>query len=147
MFFRFRENIVIPNHFGPPKILSNEEKMIESAVESCFFKSFMACVLGNLCKKFNSKKNEKLKGIFFRIWFGSSYRSIQCVSKSNKYTRVSGSRKNTNSPWSVSRNASNNSFLRKEFCTYWYGFFGRRMHHWIGNFTCKLKKNNILTDL
>lgn len=45
--FRYRENIVIPNFMGPPKIKTNEEKLIESTVESCFFKSFMACVLGN----------------------------------------------------------------------------------------------------
>lgn len=32
--------------FGPVKIKTNEEKMIESAMDSCFFKSFMACVLG-----------------------------------------------------------------------------------------------------
>lgn len=44
--FRQRDNIVIPNFMGPPKIQTNEEKMIESVVESCFFKSFMACVLG-----------------------------------------------------------------------------------------------------
>ncbi|XP_055298847.1 mitochondrial import inner membrane translocase subunit Tim22 [Sitodiplosis mosellana] len=44
--YRYRENIVIPNNLGPPKIKTNEEKMIESVVESCFFKSFMACVLG-----------------------------------------------------------------------------------------------------
>lgn len=47
-FFRYRENIVIPNNLGPPKIKTNEEKMIESVVESCFFKSFMACVLGRI---------------------------------------------------------------------------------------------------
>lgn len=47
IFFRYRENIVIPNMLGPAKIKTNEEKMIESVVESCFFKSFMACVLGN----------------------------------------------------------------------------------------------------
>lgn len=46
LFFRYRDNIVIPNFMGPPKIKTNEEKMIESVVESCFFKSFMACVLG-----------------------------------------------------------------------------------------------------
>lgn len=32
--------------FGPVKIKTNEEKMIEAAMDSCFFKSFMACVLG-----------------------------------------------------------------------------------------------------
>lgn len=48
--FRYRDNIVIPSNFGPPKIKTNEEKMIESVVESCFFKSFMACVLGEFRK-------------------------------------------------------------------------------------------------
>lgn len=28
------------------KIKTNEEKFVEAALESCFFKSFMACVLG-----------------------------------------------------------------------------------------------------
>lgn len=45
---RFRENIVIPNILGGAKIKTNEEKMIEGVAESCFFKSFMACVLGNI---------------------------------------------------------------------------------------------------
>lgn len=31
---------------GPVTIKTNEEKLIESMFESCFFKSFMACVLG-----------------------------------------------------------------------------------------------------
>lgn len=31
---------------GPVSIKTNEEKMVESFFESCFFKSFMACVLG-----------------------------------------------------------------------------------------------------
>lgn len=47
--FRFRENIIIPSNLGPVKIKTNEEKMIESVMESCFFKSFMACVLGKSC--------------------------------------------------------------------------------------------------
>lgn len=44
--FRFRENIIIPKNFGPVKIKTDQEKMMESAMDSCFFKSFMACVLG-----------------------------------------------------------------------------------------------------
>lgn len=43
---RLRENIIIPRTFGPPQIKSNEEKMIEAAVESCVFKSLMSCVIG-----------------------------------------------------------------------------------------------------
>lgn len=43
---RFRENIIIPRTFGPPQIKTNEEIMIESAVESCVFKSTMSCVIG-----------------------------------------------------------------------------------------------------
>lgn len=44
--FRYRENILIPRNFGPPTIKTNEEKMIESAVESCPFKATMSCVIG-----------------------------------------------------------------------------------------------------
>lgn len=43
---RYRENIIIPHNLGPVQIKTNEEKLIEATVESCFFKSFMACVLG-----------------------------------------------------------------------------------------------------
>lgn len=43
---RYRENIVIPKSNGPVKIKTNEEKFIETAVESCGFKCAMACVMG-----------------------------------------------------------------------------------------------------
>lgn len=43
---RYRENIVIPKANGPVKIKTNEEKLIETAVESCAFKSAMACIMG-----------------------------------------------------------------------------------------------------
>ncbi|CAH1118538.1 unnamed protein product [Phaedon cochleariae] len=44
--FRYRENIIIPKSVGPVQIKTNEEKMVESFFESCFFKSFMSCVVG-----------------------------------------------------------------------------------------------------
>ncbi|XP_012257632.3 mitochondrial import inner membrane translocase subunit Tim22 [Athalia rosae] len=43
---RFRDNIIIPRIMGPVRIKTNEEKMLESIMESCAFKSFMSCVLG-----------------------------------------------------------------------------------------------------
>ncbi|XP_029173998.1 mitochondrial import inner membrane translocase subunit Tim22 [Nylanderia fulva] len=43
---RFRENIIIPRTLGPVQIKTIEEKRIESAMESCAFKSIMSCVLG-----------------------------------------------------------------------------------------------------
>lgn len=43
---RFRENIVIPRILGPVQIKTIEEKRIESAMESCAFKSIMSCVIG-----------------------------------------------------------------------------------------------------
>ncbi|KAG4067643.1 hypothetical protein HA402_005415 [Bradysia odoriphaga] len=43
---RYRENIIIPKNLGPVAIKTSEEKMVESFFESCFFKSFMACVMG-----------------------------------------------------------------------------------------------------
>ncbi|XP_022211492.1 mitochondrial import inner membrane translocase subunit Tim22 [Drosophila obscura] len=43
---RYRENIIIPRSMGPVKIKTNEEKLIETAVESCGFKCAMACVMG-----------------------------------------------------------------------------------------------------
>lgn len=46
MVFRYRENIVIPRTQGPVQIQPNEEKMMESIMESCAFKSFMSCVIG-----------------------------------------------------------------------------------------------------
>lgn len=45
---RFRENIIIPRIIGPVQIKSNEEKRIESIMESCVFKSSMSCILGIL---------------------------------------------------------------------------------------------------
>ncbi|XP_063541392.1 mitochondrial import inner membrane translocase subunit Tim22 [Cydia strobilella] len=44
--YRYRENILIPRFLGPPEIKSNEEKMIEAAVESCPFKSLTSCIVG-----------------------------------------------------------------------------------------------------
>lgn len=46
--FRYRENIIIPKTLGPVQIKTNEEKMVESFFESCFFKSMMSCVVGML---------------------------------------------------------------------------------------------------
>ncbi|KAF9810597.1 hypothetical protein SFRURICE_021050 [Spodoptera frugiperda] len=43
---RFRENIIIPRILGPVIIKSNEEKMIESTIESCPFKSLTSCIIG-----------------------------------------------------------------------------------------------------
>lgn len=43
---------------GPVTIKTNEEKLVESVFESCFFKSFMACVLGKI---FWTEKRSKLK--------------------------------------------------------------------------------------
>ncbi|XP_011140213.1 mitochondrial import inner membrane translocase subunit Tim22 [Harpegnathos saltator] len=43
---RFRENIIIPRTIGPVQIKTNEEKKIESIMESCAFKSIMSCILG-----------------------------------------------------------------------------------------------------
>ncbi|XP_032689529.1 mitochondrial import inner membrane translocase subunit Tim22 [Odontomachus brunneus] len=43
---RFRENIIIPRMIGPVQIKTNEEKKIESVMESCAFKSIMSCILG-----------------------------------------------------------------------------------------------------
>ncbi|XP_055388926.1 mitochondrial import inner membrane translocase subunit Tim22 [Condylostylus longicornis] len=45
-FQRYRENIVIPRSVGPVSIKTNEEKIIESVLDSCSFKSVLACVLG-----------------------------------------------------------------------------------------------------
>lgn len=43
---RYRENIIIPPTLSPVQIKSNEEKMIEAAMESCPVKATMSCVLG-----------------------------------------------------------------------------------------------------
>lgn len=43
---RFRENIIIPRILGPIIIKTNEEKMIESTIESCPFKSVTSCIIG-----------------------------------------------------------------------------------------------------
>ncbi|XP_043262706.1 mitochondrial import inner membrane translocase subunit Tim22 [Colletes gigas] len=43
---RFRENIIIPRTDGPVQIKTNEEKRIESIMESCTFKSICSCCIG-----------------------------------------------------------------------------------------------------
>ncbi|CAL7951598.1 unnamed protein product [Xylocopa violacea] len=43
---RFRENIIIPRTAGPIKLKTNEEKLIESIMESCTFKSIASGVIG-----------------------------------------------------------------------------------------------------
>ncbi|CAG4934129.1 unnamed protein product [Colias eurytheme] len=44
--YRYRENIIIPRVLGPVIIKTNEEKMIESTIESCPFKSVTSCIIG-----------------------------------------------------------------------------------------------------
>lgn len=41
-----RTNVFMPSVMGQLVIKSKEEKMIESTMESCAFKSLMSCVLG-----------------------------------------------------------------------------------------------------
>lgn len=43
---RYRENIVIPRTLGPVHIKTYEEKMIETVMESCVFKSTVSLALG-----------------------------------------------------------------------------------------------------
>ncbi|XP_053594036.1 mitochondrial import inner membrane translocase subunit Tim22 [Microplitis demolitor] len=43
---RIRDNIIIPRGAAPVHIKTNEEKAVETAMESCVFKSVMSCVLG-----------------------------------------------------------------------------------------------------
>ncbi|KOB62303.1 Mitochondrial import inner membrane translocase subunit Tim22, partial [Operophtera brumata] len=43
---RWRDNIIIPRILGPVLIKTNEEKMIEAAVESCPFRSVTSCIVG-----------------------------------------------------------------------------------------------------
>ena len=43
---RYRENIIVPRNLGPVTLKSNEEKMIESAFESCTFKTILSSVAG-----------------------------------------------------------------------------------------------------
>lgn len=44
--FRYRDAIIIPKNMGPVAIKTNEEKLVETMFESCAFKSFMACTMG-----------------------------------------------------------------------------------------------------
>ncbi|CAK9798520.1 Mitochondrial import inner membrane translocase subunit Tim22 [Anthophora plagiata] len=43
---RFRENIIIPRTVGPIHLMSNEEKLIQRAMESCIMKTVSSCVMG-----------------------------------------------------------------------------------------------------
>lgn len=43
---RARENIIIPRTVGPVQIKTDEEKTMDSVMESCVFKSVMSCVIG-----------------------------------------------------------------------------------------------------
>lgn len=45
---RWRDNIIIPRILGPVIIKTNEEKLIESTVESCPFKSLTSCIIGEI---------------------------------------------------------------------------------------------------
>ena len=75
---RFRENIIIPTMLTPPRIKTNEEKAIESAMESCAFKSIMACVLGKIFKNFNIQNfcSIGVTTLGFRIWSWSCDRPV-----------------------------------------------------------------------
>lgn len=45
-FFRIRDSVIIPRTQGPVTIKTTEEQTMDSVMESCFFKSFMSCVIG-----------------------------------------------------------------------------------------------------
>lgn len=45
---KYRENIIIPRLLGPVQIKTKEENAIETVFESCAFKSFMSCVIGEI---------------------------------------------------------------------------------------------------
>lgn len=47
MASKSQDQIIIPRTYGPVMIKTNEEKFIEAAFESCAFKCFMSCTLGN----------------------------------------------------------------------------------------------------
>lgn len=49
---RYRENVIVPKTLGPVGIKTNEEKMVEAAMESCVFKSVMSCVMGKFANYF-----------------------------------------------------------------------------------------------
>ncbi len=49
---RYRENIIIPRSLAPVYIKSREEKLIESTMESCVFKSVVSCALGEFRLRF-----------------------------------------------------------------------------------------------
>lgn len=72
---RFRENIIIPRTLGPVTIKTNEEKMMESFLESCPFKSMMSCVIGTLYCTFNRFVSYNLTCLC-RLRFGCSHRSL-----------------------------------------------------------------------
>ncbi|XP_037946213.1 mitochondrial import inner membrane translocase subunit Tim22 [Teleopsis dalmanni] len=97
---RYRENIVIPKGNGPVKIKSNEEKMIENAVESCIFKSITACVMGyglgaaiglfsasvnpNMSDPFGNEKKQTAREIFREMRttthsYAKNFAMIGCV--------------------------------------------------------------------
>jgi mitochondrial import inner membrane translocase subunit TIM22 len=44
--FRARDSVIIPRTQGPVTIRTNEEATMDTVMESCFFKSFMSCVIG-----------------------------------------------------------------------------------------------------
>lgn len=50
---RYRENIIIPRGPAPVHIVTNEEKAMQTFMESCVFKSIFSGVLGKL----NTVKN------------------------------------------------------------------------------------------
>lgn len=43
-----RENVIIPRLLGQASMKTREEVMIETAFESCTFKSLMSCVIGKI---------------------------------------------------------------------------------------------------
>lgn len=61
--YRYRENIIIPRIMGQVVIKTNEEKTIERIIESCAFKSFMSCVIGNLNLLQNVRKKIEIVGV------------------------------------------------------------------------------------
>lgn len=59
---KYRENVIIPRLLGPVHIKTREENAIETAFESCAFKSLMSCVIGKVSQ--NSQVKHTLKHIY-----------------------------------------------------------------------------------
>lgn len=114
--------------------------MIDSVLESCFFKSFMACTMGKESVEYQTMASGCVQWhtwcvcsslIHRRLRSGSCHRSVYRLRRTQRsHTGTWG--KDPNGTGNLPGNALDDPFVCEEFRRHRNGFLGRWMYDWNG---------------